>query len=41
MLLKLYYEQIEVREKWLHMTNNKHVSTKCHVEDYSVLHNED
>jgi len=29
-----------VREKWLDMTNNKQISSKCHVEDYSVLCNE-
>jgi len=30
-----------LREKWLDMTNNKQVSTACHIEDYSVLCNED
>jgi len=41
MLLKTLLRTKRDKRNWLDMTNNKQVSTACHVEDYSVLCNED
>jgi len=39
MSLKFYYEQKEIKDKWLDIANNKRVSTVCHIEKYSVIYN--